>query len=91
MLSGRNNLPYERAPWLFHTKWLALKQIHTNNIIQTKQVTFRYIYFILIYTHIYIHTYMHITTSNEKRDQEFEREQGGLGGRKGRGNNVIIV
>lgn len=45
---------------------------------------------------IFIATYKHITTSNEKRNHEFEREQGkhtwvGWEGRQRGGNDVIIL
>lgn len=49
---GEIIFPTEEHPvWLSSTKWSALKQIHTNSIIQTKQVTFRNMnIYVILYT-----------------------------------------
>lgn len=61
-------------------KYLSPKDIHTNNIIQTKHI--------YLFKNTYVYTSVHIATINLKRGPELEGEQGrdmgGFVGRKGR-------
>lgn len=46
--------------------------VHSSNILQAKQVTFR---------NIYAYKYMHISRINEKQEHDFEGEKGDVYGR----------
>lgn len=55
---------------------------HTINMIQTKQVVFMYAsMYTHTHTYVHAHTCMYVKTINEKRDQKFERKEGGVYGR----------
>jgi hypothetical protein len=65
------------------------ENIHTCNIIQTELVILKYLGVcmqacVCVYYNI-------VRTINEERGHEFEREQGGVVGGKGRGNYIILI
>lgn len=64
------------------------KHTHTINIIWTEQAVF-------VYLGIHFHTHTYMQQQLKKKGQEFEKGQGvvqgGEGGRKEKGNDVIII
>lgn len=86
--SGEGHERFSFCKWLEF--WMVnLENMHTGDIIQTESIIFRNLY-------AYTYAYMYVTTVNEKRRCEFEKEQGGPCGRLWREdkeeiNDVIIL
>ena len=83
----------EYINWLSNTKWSALKNVLTGNIIQTKQVVIMYLEKSVCIS-MCMYTYVHVTTM--VKDHEFEKEQERTYGKVWReeregGNDVITT